>query len=248
MFNVYGSCTGPPPTPTATPTPTLTPTPTPTPTVTPRNTDSYRNGDRYCNRNSDGYTMPGSVIWSENFDELPVGTPGPCWYISNVDPDTPPNDLFQPDPDGISDCAYDIFVTIPNATSVFRFRNNFNTEMSGGIFWDGGVLEVSSPNINGGDFLDITDSHVGASFVTGGYTGEIDGIANNPLAGRMAWSGNSGGYIDTVINLGPNLAGQTITLRFRFGSDEAVAAPGWRVDTMTITDGVCSTPSPTPTP
>ena len=32
----------------------------------------------------------------------------------------------------------------------------------------------------------------------------------------MAWSGNSGGYIDTVINLGPNLAGQTITLRWRF--------------------------------
>ena len=211
---------------TATATVTATATASPAPTATP------------C----------GTIVWSENFDELPAGTPGPCWYISNVDPDTPPNDLFTPDNDGISDCGYDFLgITIPTTTSILRFRNNFNTEMSGGIFWDGGVLEVSSPNISGGDFLDITDSHVGGSFVTGGYTGIIDGTAGNPLAGRMAWSGNSGGYIDTIINLGPSLAGQTVTLRLRFGSDKIVGAPGWRVDTMAITDGVCPTPTPTPT-
>jgi hypothetical protein len=75
--------------------------------------------------------------------------------------------------------------------------------------------------------------------VSGGYTGTIDGTANNPLAGRMAWSGNSGGYIDTVINLGPNLNGQTVTLRFRMGSDEAVAAPGVHIDTISITGSSC---------
>jgi len=80
---------------------------------------------------------------------------------------------------------------------------------------------------------------VGGTIVSGGYTGEIDGSANNPLAGRMAWSGMSGGYINTVVNLGPNLVGQAITLRFRFGSDEAVAAPGWRVDTISITGASC---------
>ena len=91
----------------------------------------------------------------------------------------------------------------------------------------------------GETFLDITDSHVGGSFVSGGYTGQIDGTANNPLAGRMAWSGPSGGYIDTVINLGPNLAGQTVTLRFRMGTDEAVAAPGVRIDNISITGAAC---------
>ena len=75
--------------------------------------------------------------------------------------------------------------------------------------------------------------------MSGGYTGEIDGSANNPLAGRMAWSGSSGGYIDTVINLGPNLNGQTVTLRFRMGTDEAVAAPGVWVDTISITGASC---------
>src|SRR4029077_6996836 len=107
------------------------------------------------------------------------------------------------------------------------------------VYWDGFVLEVSTPSISGGDFLDITDSHVGGSIVSGGYTGEIDGTANNPLAGRMAWSGNSGGYIDTVINMGPNLAGQTVTLRFRMGTDEAQNAPGVRVDTISITNAAC---------
>src|SRR5205085_10725075 len=159
---------------------------------------------------------------------------------SNVMPYSPPNDLFVPDQDGISDTVVDWGCVIITSTSpVMSFRNNFNTEMSGGIFWDGYVLEVSSPNISGGDFLDITDSHIGGSFVSGGYTGTIDGTAENPLAGRMAWSGSSGGYIDTVINMGPNLAGQTVTLRFRMGSDEAVAAPGAHIDNISITGASC---------
>ena len=55
----------------------------------------------------------------------------------------------------------------------------------------------------------------------------------------MAWSGDSGGYINTVINLGPNLAGQTITLRFRMGSDEALARPGVHIDGISITNATC---------
>ena len=128
---------------------------------------------------------------------------------------------------------------VTSASPMMSWRNNFNTEMSGGIFWDGYVLEVSAPNISGGDFLDFTDSHVGGSCLTGCYTGTIDGTANNPLAGRMAWSANSNGYIDTVINMGPNLAGQTVKFRFRMGSDEAVAAPGVHIDNISITGASC---------
>jgi len=144
-----------------------------------------------------------------------------------------------PDQDGISDKVLTRVNVTVGANAVMTFRNNFNTEFSDGIYWDGYVLEVSSPNISGGEFLDITDSHVGGSFVSGGYTGEISGKANNPLAGRMAWSSDSGGYIDTAINLGPNLAGQNVTMRFRMGTDEAVAAPGVRVDNISITNTSC---------
>ena len=123
-----------------------------------------------------------------------------------------------------------------NSTSpTLTFRNYFNTEMSNGNYWDGGVLEVSIS----GDFLDATDPGIGGTFVQGGYTGQIDREAGNPLAGRMAWSGNSGGYIDTVINLGPNLNGHTVTLRFRFGTDVSGSAPGWRIDDLHVNGAIC---------
>ncbi len=226
---------GPSPTPPFTPTPPPSPTPTATPTATP---------------------CVGSIFFEEDFDEvippaLPPGwvsSPG-CWVISNVDPDTPPNDAFCPDKDGINDCVLDVHVSLPSGPALLSFRNNFNTEFGKGVFWDGGVLEVSAPNISGGDFLDVTDPHVGGTIIQGGYTGEISGDASNPLAGRLAWSGNSNGYITTVVNLGPNLVGQSVTLRWRFGSDATGSAPGWRIDTIKISDGTCPpTPTPSPTP
>jgi hypothetical protein len=179
----------------------------------------------------------------ENFDAvtapaLPPGwvasNPDPgdgvLWVTSTVDPDTPPNDAFIPGQDGISDKVLDrMNVRINSASATLTFRNNYNTGVCGG---DGGVLEVSAPNISNGDFLDITDPHVGGSCLMGCYTGTIGG-------GRMAWCGNSGGYIDTVFNMGPNLSGQTITLRWRFSSNEAVAWPGWRIDTLSITEASC---------
>ena len=55
----------------------------------------------------------------------------------------------------------------------------------------------------------------------------------------MAWSGNSSGYITTVANLGPNVNGQTIKLRWRMGSDLFTAAPGWRIDSLVFVDAGC---------
>ena len=75
-------------------------------------------------------------------------------------------------------------VVSPSAT--LSFRNHFNTGPK--AFTDGGVLEVSTPSISNGDFLDITDLQIGGTFTAGGYTGTLSGISN-PLSGRMAWSG-----------------------------------------------------------
>ena len=162
------------------------------------------------------------------------------WATTTDTSDSAPNNAFVPDQDGISDKVLDrTGVSVSSASATLSFRNNFNTEFSDGTYWDGFVLEVSAPNISGGDFLDITDSHVGGSFVSGGYTGTLSTKANNPLAGRMAWSSNSGGYIDTIINLGPNLVGQTVTFRFRMGSDEAVAAPGVHIDNLVFLGSTC---------
>jgi hypothetical protein len=84
--------------------------------------------------------------------------------------DTAPNDAFLPDQNGISDKYLDTSATdVISSSAVLRSRNNFDMEFSDGTYWDGCVLEVSSPNINGGAFTDVTDSAVGGSFVTGGY-------------------------------------------------------------------------------
>ena len=240
---------GPAPTPGGTPSPTTTPaasptvtpgvTPTPIPSATPVVTPTPGGGT--CVENFDGVTAPALPAgWVATNPDPGDGT---MWVTTTVSSDSAPNDAFIADQDGISDKVLDrTGVTIQSAAAVMSFRNNFNTEHDSPpaeIFWDGYVLEISSPNISGGAFLDFTDSHVGGSCVSGCYTGEIDGSASNPLAGRMAWSGDSGGYINTVINLGPNVAGQTITLRFRMGSDEALGRPGVHIDGLSITNATC---------
>jgi len=213
------------PTPSPTPSPGITPTPSATPTPTSPPATPTPSPAEAC---------------TENFDGSPPGGTG-GWVISPVDPYSPPNCLFTPDQNSISDVTFDFRnISVHSASAVLSFRNNFITEHDAPpaeVFWDGWVLEVS---VNGGAFRDVTDPAVGGTFVSGGYTGEIDGTAGNPLAGRMAWSGNSGGYIHTVINFPASLDGQTIKLRFRMGTDEAVGAAGVRIDDISFTGGSCN--------
>jgi bacillopeptidase F (M6 metalloprotease family) len=160
------------------------------------------------------------------------------WTTASDTPDSPPNAAFIPDQDGVSDKTLETpSLIINSATAQVTFRNYYDTERDADGAWDGGVLEVS---INGGAFADITSAAIGGSFVTGGYDGTIRLDAMNPLAGRMAWSGNSGGYITTTANLGPNVNGQTIKLRFRMGTDAFVDAPGWRIDNFTVSNATCA--------
>ena len=179
--------------------------------------------------------------------------PAPLWVTSNAGAPAPvadsaPNAGFVDDPAVVSDKLLDTpAIGIQSGSAQVTFRQNRDLEST----FDGGVLEVSSPNIAGGAFTDITDAAVGGSFVTGGYTGPISTQYMSPISGRNAWTGNSGGFVTTTANLGPNVAGQTIKLRFRMASDNSVAATGWRVDTIVVTGGgPCVTPTPggTPTP
>ena len=166
--------------------------------------------------------------------------PAPLWVTSTASPDSAPNSAIVDDPAVISDKNLTTpAIFIPSAGVQVSFRNSYNLERDIANFYDGGVLEVSSPNINGGAFTDITDPAVGGNFVQGGYDGVISNCCGNALAGRMAWSGNSFGYVDTVANLGPNVAGQTIKLRFRMGSDDSVTMPGWQVDSLSVITTDC---------
>jgi hypothetical protein len=195
------------------------------------------------------------AIYTENFDGvrsplLPEGwvasqgvnvAGAPLWVTSIVLPDTAANDAFSTAPGNILDNRLDTPVLpLTGASFALRFSHSYNLEAGR----DGAVLEISSPDINGGAFTDITDPAAHAS-VSPGYNTLISSGFQSPIAGRMAWSGNSGGYILTSINFGPTLPSQP-KLRFRLASDNSGASVGWQIDSFSvrITEG----PSPTPTP
>lgn len=195
----------------------------------------------------------GVLALSEDFDDvtapaLPSGwvatnAAGPLrWHTSTVLPDSRPNcALGYTGADTLSDKRLETpRMVINTAAAQVSFRHCFRP---GNRQEAGGVLEISSPNINSGAFTDITDAAVGGSFVTGGYNRRLFG--STPLGWRMAWSAVPPpvfDYIDTVANLGPKVAGQTIQLRFRLGGGwiSGFTAASWRVDTVRVVDGPCT--------
>jgi hypothetical protein len=228
----------PSPSPSASPSPSVSPTPSPSPSASPSPSVSPTPSPAPpCTENWDSVTAPALPPgWVAS---NPAPGDGVMWVTTTAMSGSRPNNAFIPDQAGISDKVLDrTGVNVTSASATLSFRNNFNTAGSGGFFCGGFVLEVSAPNISGGAFLDITDSHVGGSFMRGGYTEQID-CPNSPINGRMAWASNSNGYIDTVTNLGRNLVGQTVTFRFRMATDEVIPGPGVHIDNLVFTDTVC---------
>ncbi len=176
--------------------------------------------------------------------------PPPLWVTSNsglpMPPaDSPPNAAFVDDPGVVSDKRLDSLHFPVSGTGVqLLFEHNFNLEASDvdpNVGFDGGVLEISFDG--GNTFQDILA--VGGSFNLGGYNRTISTDRGSPIAGRQAWSGNSGGFICTIVTL-PFLPPDG-RFRWRMASDNSGSGEGWRVDTVAIT--LCEpVPCPPPTP
>jgi len=164
-------------------------------------------------------------------------------------PDSAPNAVFHDDPSCVTDSTLDTppiaipipFSELPVLPILLTFRHSFNVEST----FDGGVLEIADAGA-GGTFTDIIAA--GGSFLTGGYTGTISTAFLSPIAGRSAWTGTSGGYITTQVNLPSSANGHLIKLRFRMASDCSVGGAGWTVDSLRMSGGCAATPTPTPTP
>jgi hypothetical protein len=183
-----------------------------------------------------GQTITTSVF-SENFDSVtpPVlpagwitfasGAESP-WTSTIAERDSLPNSAFAPDPTsiGLSE-LYSPSVVLPAAQTQLRFRQSYYLENT----YDGGVLEIK---IGAGSWTDILAA--GGSFSSCGYISTISSSFGNPLGGRSAWTGNSGGFITTLVNLPSAAAGQTVQFRWRCGSDSSIGYTGWYVDTMSV--------------
>ena len=193
------------------------------------------------------------TTFTENFDGVvnpafPAGwtaasvQSGINFVTSTFNADTAPQSAFALDPAAVGGGTN---LTSPNvpitaSAATVSFRNRFDTEAG----WDGGAFEIS---IAGGAFQDIIAA--GGRFIENGYNGSLGAGANNPLANRAAWSGNSSGYITSNIQLPAGAAGQNVQLRWRFGADDNTVGtgpnPGWYVDTVRVNGNYSCSFTPT---
>jgi photosystem II stability/assembly factor-like uncharacterized protein len=144
---------------------------------------------------------------------------------------------FIPDPPRASDWSlYSPAIPIATDRAQLSFRHSFDAEPN----FDGGVLEIA---IGAQPFADILAA--GGSFADNGYNATMF-ATSGPLGGRRAWSGDSGGWLITQVNLPPTAAGQNIQLRWRFTSDASVGRDGWFIDDLSINQYQCVPPVPNP--
>ncbi len=188
----------------------------------------------------------------ENFDEVTAPAlpsdwvttasgAGTNWTTEDTLSDTAPNAAFASEFPAVSDMTLDSPVFTASAGMMVSFRHQYNLEHgSGTTAYDGAVLEIS---INGGAFTDIVAA--GGSFTTGGYNSTVSSSFSSPIAGRDAWSGDSGGFVDAVASLPPAADGQPCQLRWRTADDDSSTASGtigWWVDTIHLASGVVVLP------
>ena len=155
---------------------------------------------------------------------LPAALGGHLWHADDVAYGTD-TALISP-PLQVGDDP--LIVSFDHAHS-FEFDDTTN--------YDGGVIEVSSDD--GMTWVDV------ATLTDPGYQGAID-AQTSVLDGRPAFVGESAAYPalqHVELDLGTALAGQTIRLRFRLGTDGGVGAPGWDLDNLGFS-GLTNKPFP----
>ena len=214
----------------------------------------------------DGLTNLGSVTFgfplgqsvtplNESFDEdaapaLPVdwstSVSGALsnWVTSTASADGTANAAFSPDAGaaGLNELDTPTFY-IGSSSAQLTFLQSYSLTASAtdsSLGYNGGVLEIK---MGDSEFQDIQAA--GGSFITGGYNVTLSGDYDNPLAGRQAWSGNSGGFLTTTVSLPVAAAGQNVQLRWlcAAGNSPSVTTSSgtlafWGFDSSTATPDV----------
>ena len=162
------------------------------------------------------------------------GDPGiSAWQTTTLLAHTAPNSVFANEA-GFEGESWLVTpaIAISGTNARLTFVHYYDVESG----WDGGVLDISLNN--GSTYNDILTA--GGSFVSGGYNGALNSSGVNPLAGRDAWTGFSGGFVTTVVRLPASTAGQQVRFRWSLGTDDSLAVNGWYVDSVSVSDGaVC---------
>jgi len=149
------------------------------------------------------------------------------WSTNSDNPNSPSTSWFSPNT-GVEDNTQFLVLdpmTI-TANNQLSFFHDFDTEDG----WDGGFVEIS---VNGGaTWVDLEPY-----FLENGYTGVLGTNQNTDINGRAAFTGNSGGYIQSRIDLS-SFNGQTAQIRFVFGEDNNTNVTGWYIDDVQIIEAI----------
>jgi Zn-dependent metalloprotease len=116
--------------------------------------------------------------------------------------------------------------TVIPAKAFLRFAHFYNLYTSGGISYAGGVVEYK---IGNGQWKMVPAS----MFTHNRYNTTLQSGTGNVLAGKKAFSGFSGGWTSSRIDLS-SLKGKSVSFRFRLGTDSKGAYDGWLIDDIRI--------------
>lgn len=185
---------------------------------------------------ANAFTVIGS-IWSENFDGTVSGwtssatTGTNSWALTTAQSHSPTKSYFATGPATTTTCNLTSpSIPIPaGATNLqFKFWHRYDLQSAK----DGGRLEFSLDD--GTTWFDVLASGSGAAFASNGYNSTIKS-KGQPLA----WSGSSGGFIETIINLTntSKYAGHSLQVRWIIATDGSTASNGWYVDSISLIGG-----------
>lgn len=168
---------------------------------------------------ADDFEIP-STNWTTS-----AGSGSVVWVESTAHAGSGITSMYAADVAETGDQYLTLAAAVPVAASTeLRFAHRFVTENT----WDGGVVEVST---NGTVWVDA-----GPLIATNGYTNLLN-VSGSALGGRLAFTGDSGGWITTVVDLS-SYAGSSAQVRFRFATDATVAEDGWYLDDIEIVNAV----------
>jgi hypothetical protein len=193
-----------------------------------------------------------SALFFENFDNSPSGWTSSLansWTLTTAKAYSPASAYFIAAPASkilayLTSPAIPV-ATLPAAGMQLKFWHSYDTQAG----QDGGRLEFSTDN--GSTWFGVEAAGSGASFASNGYNTLItQPNGNNPngsaFGGQNAWSGNSNGFIQTIVNLtSAKFSNKTIRLRWAFATNNSTASNGWHFDSVSLTtDGDSSNAAP----
>jgi hypothetical protein len=155
------------------------------------------------------------------------------WALGTSDSSSPPTSWHIAAPTTAASAALimpPIASVPPGATLRFAHRMDTTSDPQ-----DAGVLEYSTDGLVWHDAGELITAEP--------YNSYISSSVGSALGGRLAWSGDPGGWRTVEVDLG-SLSAQPLQLRWLFASDASTGAPGWWIDDVVLEAAVhaCTPP------